>query len=228
MSILFQSHCNKSVKSFDLLVIELKKDLNYLEIMTANTLFQLLGNDSSLGEIDSQNNNLQLDFSEVCGNGLINSLEESIPIECKSFFENPNYTFIIDPIKNAVNSSSNKSEKSFQYHQPWEIQLIWSLIFGLMILFAVFGNLIVICIIVTHRSMRTVTNYFLLNLTIADLVTIIFNATFNYIFMLNGHWPFGKIYCVVNNFLTNLTIAVSVFTIMITSIDRYEKYFQIY
>jgi tachykinin-like receptor len=216
------------VKSFDLLVIELKKDLNYLEIMTANTLFQLLGNDSSLGEIDSQNNNLQLDFSEVCGNGLINSLEESIPIECKSFFENPNYTFIIDPIKNAVNSSSNKSEKSFQYHQPWEIQLIWSLIFGLMILFAVFGNLIVICIIVTHRSMRTVTNYFLLNLTIADLVTIIFNATFNYIFMLNGHWPFGKIYCVVNNFLTNLTIAVSVFTIMITSIDRYEKYFQIY
>ncbi len=216
------------MKSFDLLVIELKKDLNYLEIMTANTLFQLLGNDSSLGEIDSQNNNLQLDFSEVCGNGLINSLEESIPIECKSFFENPNYTFIIDPIKNAVNSSSNKSEKSFQYHQPWEIQLIWSLIFGLMILFAVFGNLIVICIIVTHRSMRTVTNYFLLNLTIADLVTIIFNATFNYIFMLNGHWPFGKIYCVVNNFLTNLTIAVSVFTIMITSIDRYEKYFQIY
>jgi hypothetical protein len=196
--------------------------------MTTNTLFQFLGNNSSLGEINSQNNNFQLDFSKMCGNGLTNSLEESIPIECKSFFQNPNYTFIIDPIENGFNLSINKSEKSFQFHQPWEIQLIWSLIFGIMILFAVVGNLIVICIIVTHRSMRTVTNYFLLNLTIADLTTIMFNATFNYIFMLNGHWPFGKIYCVVNNFAANLTIAVSVFTIMITSIDRYENYFQIY
>lgn len=193
---------------------------------TTNTLYQLLGYNSTLDEMNSENYNSMLEFAEMCQNELRELLEKSPSSDCQSYFQNPNFTFIIEPLKSAVNSTviGTKSEKSFQFHQPWEIQLIWSLIFGLMILFAIVGNLIVICIISTHKSMRTVTNYFLLNLTIADLVTITFNATFNYVFMLNGHWPFGKIYCVVNNFITNLTIAVSVFTIMITSIDRYENY----
>ncbi|CAM6031629.1 unnamed protein product, partial [Sphagnum compactum] len=48
-----------------------------------------------------------------------------------------------------------------------------------------------------------------------------FNAPFNFLFMLNSHWPFGQAYCVINNFIANLTIASSVFTITATSIDRY-------
>jgi 7 transmembrane receptor (rhodopsin family) len=100
------------------------------------------------------------------------------------------------------------------------IQLAWSLVFGLMVIVAVVGNVIVIYIVLAHRRMRTVTNFFLLNLTIADLVTATFNAIFNFVFMLNSHWPFGQSYCVINNFIANLTIVSSVFTITATSIDR--------
>ena len=102
----------------------------------------------------------------------------------------------------------------------WWIQIFWSLLFAIMVLVAIVGNLVVIWIVVANRRMRTVTNYFLLNLTIADLSTAVFNAIFNFVFMLNSHWPFGQLYCVVNNFIANLSISVSVFTISATSIDR--------
>jgi len=68
--------------------------------------------------------------------------------------------------------------------------------------------------------MRTVTNYFLLNLSIADLLMSSLNCVFNFIFMLNSDWPFGSIYCTINNFVANVTVSTSVFTLVAISFDR--------
>ncbi|GFY75581.1 tachykinin-like peptides receptor 86C [Trichonephila inaurata madagascariensis] len=89
-----------------------------------------------------------------------------------------------------------------------------------MITVAVAGNAIVVWIILAHRRMRTITNLFLLNLAIADFLLASGNAAFNFVFMLESHWPFGEIFCVVSNFLANLTVSTSVFTILAMSIDR--------
>ena len=71
-----------------------------------------------------------------------------------------------------------------------------------------------------HRRMRTVTNYFLVNLSVADLMMSVLNCIFNFIFMLNSNWPFGGVYCTINNFVANVTVASSVFTLVVTSFDR--------
>lgn len=71
-----------------------------------------------------------------------------------------------------------------------------------------------------HREMRTITNYFLLNLSIADLSMSSLNCMFNFIYMLNSDWPFGSFYCRVNNFMGNVTVATSVFTLVAISFDR--------
>uniref|UniRef100_A0A1A9VEM5 G-protein coupled receptors family 1 profile domain-containing protein n=1 Tax=Glossina austeni TaxID=7395 RepID=A0A1A9VEM5_GLOAU len=73
----------------------------------------------------------------------------------------------------------------------------------------------------SHRSMRTITNYFLLNLSIADLLMSSLNCIFNFIFMLNSDWPFGALYCTINNFMANVTVSTSVFTLVAISFDRY-------
>jgi tachykinin-like receptor len=147
------------------------------------------------------------------------NLTNSITDEClkQSNFTN-NQTFASE-FNNTFNSSTNTSTDR-PFIPRWWIQVFWSLLFGIMILAAIVGNVVVIWIVLANRQMRTVTNYFLLNLTIADLATAIFNAIFNFVFMLNSHWPFGQPYCVINNFIANLTIAASVFTITATSIDR--------
>lgn len=69
--------------------------------------------------------------------------------------------------------------------------------------------------------MRTVTNYYLLNLSVADLLMSSLNCVFNFIFLLNNDWPFGSFYCTVNNFIANLSVASSVFTLVAISLDRW-------
>lgn len=106
------------------------------------------------------------------------------------------------------------------YILPWYQQLAWTLVFAVMILVAIVGNIIVMWIIVAHRRMRTVTNLFLLNLAVADFLLASGNAAFNFVFMLNSHWPFGNSFCVISNFVASLTVSTSVFTILAMSLDR--------
>lgn len=69
--------------------------------------------------------------------------------------------------------------------------------------------------------MRSVTNYFLVNLSVSDLLMALLNCVFNFIFMIDSDWPFGAAYCTVNNFVANVTVAASVFTLVAISLDRY-------
>lgn len=68
--------------------------------------------------------------------------------------------------------------------------------------------------------MRTVTNFFLLNLSLADLLMATLNCVFNFIFMLNSDWPFGAVYCTINNFIANVSVGSSVFTLVAITLDR--------
>ncbi|XP_077507199.1 tachykinin-like peptides receptor 86C [Amblyomma americanum] len=108
-----------------------------------------------------------------------------------------------------------------QWVLPWWTQLAYACLFGFMVAAAVVGNAAVVWIVLAHRTMRTVTNYFLLNLSLADAFTATFNAIFNLVYMLESHWAFGEPYCVFNNFVANLTVSSSAFTMAAMSIDRY-------
>ncbi|CAD7084718.1 unnamed protein product [Hermetia illucens] len=126
---------------------------------------------------------------------------------------------------NYVSTTSNSTNSSFaqanMFILPWWRQLLWSILFGGMVIVATGGNLIVIWIVLAHKRMRTVTNYFIVNLSIADAMVSTLNVTFNYIYMLYADWPFGTLYCKIAQFVAILSICASVFTLMAISIDRY-------
>ena len=85
--------------------------------------------------------------------------------------------------------------------------------------------------------MRTVTNLFIFNLCMADLINTIFNSTFNYIFMKNKYdidvtgllkqhftfrdWIFGAYFCRVTNFMTHMSIVAGVLTMAAIAMERY-------
>ncbi|XP_037557677.1 tachykinin-like peptides receptor 86C [Dermacentor silvarum] len=108
-----------------------------------------------------------------------------------------------------------------QWVLAWWTQLLYALLFGSVVAVAVVGNALVVWAVLAHRSMRTTTNCFLVNLSLADAMTATFNAVFNLVYMLESHWAFGLPYCVFSNFLANLTLASSSFTITAMSVDRY-------
>ncbi|XP_028899835.2 tachykinin-like peptides receptor 99D isoform X2 [Zeugodacus cucurbitae] len=118
-------------------------------------------------------------------------------------------------------NNDTMADDDISFILPWWRQVLWSILFGGMVLVATGGNLIVVWVVMTTKRMRTVTNYFIVNLSIADAMVSSLNVTFNYIYMLDNDWPFGELYCKISQFIATLSISASVFTLMAISIDRY-------
>lgn len=125
----------------------------------------------------------------------------------------------VDDQTTAASILENRSSRPFIL-SFWE-RVVWQLLFATLVTVSIWGNMIVMWIILAHREMRTVTNYFLFNLSVTDFLMATFNAIFNFIYMLDSHWPFGSVYCTVNNFISCVTVASSVFTMVAMSFERY-------
>ncbi|XP_075210864.1 tachykinin-like peptides receptor 86C [Lycorma delicatula] len=144
-----------------------------------------------------------------------------------------NHSEMITALTDILNSHVDRAQLRAMLHDclypnstvphdlPWWQKTFWSVLFGSMLLVSTTGNATVIWIVLAHRRMRTVTNYFLVNLSLSDLLMSLLNCIFNFIFMVNSHWPFGTAYCTINNFVANVTVAASVFTLVAITLDRF-------
>ncbi|CAG5928505.1 unnamed protein product [Menidia menidia] len=119
---------------------------------------------------------------------------------------------------NGSNITSNHTNQFVQ--PPWRVAL-WSVPYTFVVAVAVFGNLIVIWIILAHKRMRTVTNYFLLNLAFSDASMAAFNALINFIFAAHGVWYFGETYCKFHNFFPVTSVFASIYSMTAIAVDRY-------
>lgn len=98
-----------------------------------------------------------------------------------------------------------------------------TLIFLLIFLLCSFGNLAVIIIIIKHRQLRTVTNAFIMSLSLSDFLTAILCLPFSFImlFSKDGLWMFGDGFCVANGFFNSCFGIISTLTMTLVSFDRY-------
>ncbi|XP_041838261.1 tachykinin receptor 3a [Melanotaenia boesemani] len=119
---------------------------------------------------------------------------------------------------NGSNVTSNYTNQFVQ--PPWRIAL-WSIAYSSVLAVAVFGNLIVIWIILAHKRMRTVTNYFLLNLAFSDASMAAFNTLINFIYAAHGDWYFGEAYCKFHNFFPVTSVFASIYSMTAIAVDRY-------
>ncbi|XP_005748752.1 tachykinin receptor 3a isoform X1 [Pundamilia nyererei] len=119
---------------------------------------------------------------------------------------------------NGSNITTNHTNQFVQ--PPWRIAL-WSVAYSFVLAVAVFGNLIVIWIILAHKRMRTVTNYFLLNLAFSDASMAAFNTSINFIYAAHGEWYFGEAYCKFHNFFPVTSVFASIYSMAAIAVDRY-------
>ncbi|XP_072533153.1 substance-K receptor [Salminus brasiliensis] len=110
---------------------------------------------------------------------------------------------------------------SNQFEQPdWQVAL-WAVAYSLIVLVSVVGNLTVIWIIVAHKRMRTVTNYFIVNLAFSDASMATFNTVFNFVYALHNDWYFGLGYCKFHNFFPITAVFSSIYSMAAIAVDRY-------
>ncbi|XP_036771738.2 somatostatin receptor type 5 [Manis pentadactyla] len=82
------------------------------------------------------------------------------------------------------------------------------------------GNALVIYVVLRHAKMKTVTNIYILNLAVADVLLMLglpFLATQNAV----SYWPFGPVLCRLVMTLDGINQFTSVFCLTVMSVDRY-------
>ncbi|XP_051945447.1 neuromedin-K receptor-like [Xyrauchen texanus] len=107
------------------------------------------------------------------------------------------------------------------FEQPdWQVAL-WAIAYTLIVIVSIVGNVTVIWIIVVHKRMRTVTNYFIVNLAFSDASMATFNTVFNFVYALHNDWYFGLGYCKFQNFFPITAMFSSIYSMAAIAVDRY-------
>lgn len=77
-------------------------------------------------------------------------------------------------------------------------------LYSLIFILAVVGNLLVIVTLIQNKRMRTVTNVFLLNLSVSDLLVAVFCMPFTIIPIMLQNFLFGEIMCISIRYLQGM------------------------
>ncbi|XP_060531346.1 cholecystokinin receptor-like isoform X1 [Cylas formicarius] len=93
--------------------------------------------------------------------------------------------------------------------------------YGVIFMLSVIGNMLVILTLAQNRRMRTVTNLFLLNLAVSDLLLGVFCMPFTLVGALLRDFVFGESMCKLIPFLQACTVSVGAWTLVAISVERY-------
>ncbi|KAM9857353.1 alpha-1A adrenergic receptor [Aulostomus maculatus] len=101
-------------------------------------------------------------------------------------------------------------------------QVVWvGISLSVFILVAIVGNILVILSVVCNKHLQTVTNYFIVNLAMADLLLSIIVLPFSASLEVLGCWVFGRVFCNIWAAVDVLCCTASILSLCIISIDRY-------
>ncbi|XP_059219583.1 octopamine receptor beta-2R [Stomoxys calcitrans] len=91
----------------------------------------------------------------------------------------------------------------------------------IIIIAAIFGNLLVIISVMRVRKLRIITNYFVVSLAMADIMVAIMAMTFNFSVQVTGRWLFSTFLCDLWNSLDVYFSTASILHLCCISVDRY-------
>ncbi|CAF1098651.1 unnamed protein product [Adineta steineri] len=113
---------------------------------------------------------------------------------------NSSSCYFID-IKNNCLSDDMVLDLILKYVLPTYYEWMCIVLYLIVFIVGTVGNLLVIIVIQRNRSMRTVTNMFIMNLAAADLLVLLFCLPATVIQDVTKTWFFGLILCKFVNYI---------------------------
>nr|BDP38651.1 fluorescent sensor for somatostatin [synthetic construct] len=117
---------------------------------------------------------------------------------------------------NDSSQSRNHTDDSFSRTSTVVITCLYFLVCAV----GLCGNALVIYVILRYAKMKTVTNIYILNLAVADVLFML-GLPFIALQLALVHWPFGPVLCRIVMTVDSLNQFTSIFCLMVMSIDRY-------
>ena len=118
-------------------------------------------------------------------------------------------------------TKTSKSSITDGYKNLLVGQYIKIILYIIVMLISLIGNLLIIFVIIFNKFMRKSTNFFILNLAICDLAILFSCMWVQIIFSVSKYWLWGELFCKINSFLQMVSIIASVLTLSLISCDRY-------
>ncbi|KAK7122211.1 hypothetical protein R3I94_019359 [Phoxinus phoxinus] len=108
------------------------------------------------------------------------------------------------------------------YQHSLAVATIFILAYVLIFSLCMLGNLLVCFIVLKNRQMRTVTNIFILNLAISDLLVGILCLPITLVDNLITGWPFDVVICKMSGLVQGASVSASVFTLVAIAVERFR------
>jgi hypothetical protein len=134
-----------------------------------------------------------------------------------SSFSNESSFFSNNSLLGASYENNDATELTFS---P-ALTVVIAIVAGLMSTMTIVGNVLVITAFIIEKSLRKYSNYFILNLSIADLLIGILIPPYAPFLLQNYHWRWGRAACTVWLVLDYVVGSASVLCIVVISLDRY-------
>ncbi|XP_054467303.1 neuropeptide FF receptor 1 like 2 [Anoplopoma fimbria] len=124
----------------------------------------------------------------------------------------------------SLDGSANDTNITFfpYYQHSLYVAAIYILAYFFIFLLCMVGNILVCLIVLENRRMRTVTNLFILNLAISDLLVGIFCIPTTLVDNLITGWPFSNTVCKMSGFVQGMSVSASVFTLVAIAVERFR------
>ncbi|XP_015593987.1 prolactin-releasing peptide receptor [Cephus cinctus] len=128
-------------------------------------------------------------------------------------------------MENLTHYRGNGSD-GFSYHDQDimsnpVVQIIFCIFYGNIFVLGVFGNVLVCFVVVRNRQMQTVTNLFITNLALSDVLLCILAVPFTPLYTFLGRWVFGKTLCHLVPYAQAVSVYISTLTLTSIAVDRF-------
>ncbi|XP_008217710.1 orexin receptor type 2 isoform X2 [Nasonia vitripennis] len=131
----------------------------------------------------------------------------------------------LDPASNCTNnlciSEDEYLDEMHAYIYPKSYEWVLIVLHCIVFIVGLVGNALVCLAVYRNHTMRTVTNYFIVNLAVADLLVIIICLPPTILWDITETWFLGLMPCKIVLYLQTVSVSVSVLTLTFISIDRW-------
>lgn len=101
------------------------------------------------------------------------------------------------------------------------VQGAFYVLYTLIFVLGVFGNALVCYVVFRNRAMHTVTNVFITNLALSDILLCAFAVPFTPLYTFFGRWIFGRWLCHIMPYAQGCSVYISTLTLTSIAIDRF-------
>ena len=117
-----------------------------------------------------------------------------------------------DNLKRLLHDLTNRSNTTVVFESGLTLVII---------IVAFLGNLLIICVVYQSPRLRTITNMFLVGLSIADILTSSLVMPFTASIFIHGEWEFSKATCVFQGVFSLCLVWISLHMVTLMAINRY-------